>query len=260
MGTVIAKSRFRNANCASFNGSDEYAHVDDPSFKANTQGAFSFWYRPTTVLASTSLETIIGYGVRSAGNDSMLTFRQRYNGSASIGATWRNQPIPDINERMANAGTTNFVYGQYIFTSGAWRHVVWQSNGSAYSLYIDGTLITVANWAGSAANNGNWFGDMSGTNHRLAFGGHFQGNAPLQYNDCRLDECAYFNRPLTGAEVTWLYNSGTRRNILRGGFGADLISWWRFGDSRDTGGTIYDEVGSNNLTTVNMDSGNYVAP
>lgn len=261
MGTIIG-SVFRDSLCAEFNNgvSNEYAYVDDPSFKTDTQGAFSFWYRPIAVLSASGLETVIGYGVRSGSNDSMLTFRQRYNGSASIAPAWRNQPIPDINERMANAGTTNLVYGQYIFSAATWRHVVWQSNGSAYALYIDGALITVALWAGSAANTGNWLGDMSGTQHRLAFGAHFQSNAPLQYNDCRQNEIAYFNRALTGTEVTWLYNGGVPRNPRRGGFGTDLKSWWRMGDSPDTGSTLYDQVGSNNLTLVNMDASNYVAP
>lgn len=258
MGTLIG-SRLGDTTAMNFNGTDEYAYVDNPSFKADLQGAFSIWYRPSTVLAASGLETIIGYGVRSAGNDSMLTLRQRYNGSASIAATWRNKPIPDINERMTHAGTTNLVHGQHIFSSGAWRHIVWQSNGSAYALYIDGALVTLALWGGSAANTGNWLGDMSGTDHRLAFGAHFQSNAPLQYNDCRLNECAYFNRPLTPTEITWLYNGGTPRNPRRGGFGSDLKSWWRFGGASDDGSGVYDRIGSNHLTLVNMDASNYGA-
>lgn len=259
MGRIaVTRSQFIDALCADFNGTDEYAWINDPSFKADTQGCFAFWYRPTTVLAASGFETVIGYGVRSAGNDSMLTFRQRYNGSTSIAATWRNRPIPDINERMTHGGTTNLVYGQHIFSAGAWRHVVWQSNGSAYALYIDGSLVTVAAWS-STTNTGNWLGDMSGTNHRLAFGAHFQANAPLQYNDCRLNECIYLSRPLTGSEVTELYNSGVTRNVRRVSFAADIVSWWRFGDSRDDATTIYDEIGSNHLTTTNMDLSNYVA-
>ena len=78
--------------------------------------------------------------------------------------------------------------------------------------------------------------------------------------DQRIDECIYVNRPLTSTEIAALYNGGVPRNPHRVGLGADLKSWWRFGDSRDTGSTIFDEIGSNNLTTVNMDASNYGTP
>lgn len=63
------------------------------------------------------------------------------------------------------------------------------------------------------------------------------------------------------AFVAWRWHADrVTRNPHRVGFGADLISWWRFGDSRDSATTIYDEIGSNHLTLVNMDASNYVAP
>lgn len=58
-------------------------------------------------------------------------------------------------------------------------------------------------------------------------------------------------------EVTWLYNGGTRRNPHRYPLGH---TWYRMGESRDNATTIYDEIGSNNLTLVNMDASNYVTP
>ena len=259
MGTVIAKSRFRDALCASFNGTDEYCYVNNPSFKSDTQGAFAFWYRPTTVLSAAGFRGVIGYGVLSGSNNSQLSLLQRYNGGASINATYRNKPIPDILCVPTNAGTAARAYGNHIFVSGDWVHWVFQSNGSSWTHYINGVSVGGTAWSG-ASNTGDWLGDISGSDHRLSFGSQFVSNAPSGYSDQRQNEAIYVNRPLTGAEVTWLYNGGVPRNPLRGGFGADLKSWWRFGDSRDDATTIYDEVGSNNLTLVNMDASNYVAP
>lgn len=259
MGTIRG-SVFRDAFAANFNGTDEYAYVDDPTFKANTQGCFAFWYRPATVLSASGVRSVLSFGTTSGANNSRVGLIQRYNGSAFINATYRRQPIPDVTCRITHNGTVNSGYGNHIFTAATTVLWIWQSNGTAWQHGINGSLITTTAWQSGGTNTGDWLGDMSGTNHRLAFGTLWEANAASLYSNHRHNECIYINRPLTAGEVTELYHAGVTRNPNRFSFRSDIQSWWRFGDSRDTGSTIYDEIGSNNLTTVNMDATNYGTP
>lgn len=259
MGRIaVTRSQFLDANCAEFNNgvSNEYAYCDSPSFSADTQGAISIWYRPLSVLGTTGYRGLWGYGVQGASN-AMLTCGQRWANSATITATYRSQPIPDIVGRTANGAGTARAYGNHIISANAWMHLVVQSNGTAWSYFVNGSAAGGTAWNGES-NTGDWLGDISGAT-RFVLGGQWISNALASPGDSRLNEACYFSRALTSDEVSWLYNGGAARNPLRGGFGTDLKSWWRCGDSRDTGATIYDEVGSNHLSTVNMTAGNYVS-
>lgn len=249
---MIIGSVFRDAYAANFNGSDEYAYIADPSFKSNTQGCFALRVRMATLLGSNGFKNMIGYGTTSGSNDSMFGLRQ------FRGANTSNQNRMGYVARLTNGGTSNSLFGGTSLSATTTYSMVMQSNDSTVSMYLNGSAETLT--AGSGSNNGSWMGDISGTNHRLSFGSAWVSNAASAYNDCRLNECIYLARPLTGSEITEWHNSGTTRNPHRMSFAADIVSWWRFGDSRDTGSTIYDEIGSNHLTTVNMDSSNYGTP
>lgn len=257
MTAIISSSRYKTLKGAQFNGTDEYAYIDNPSFKSDTQGCFIIWYRPTTVLSTITTGGVIGYGVKDGSNDSSWALCQRYNNSGTINATYRSQPIPDAFSRKTNAGTVSRAYGNHIFVAGT--RVLWviNSNGSAWQHGINGSLITTAGWAGNA-NSGDWLGDISGSDHRLTFGSFFQSNAPTLYNDNISDEVMYMSRPITSGELTELYNSGTNKSVRSLSFRADIVSYWRMGDRDD--GQIRDRIGSNHLTLVNMDNTNFVTP
>ena len=253
----IIGSKLVSLKATQFNGVDEYAYIDNPSFKTDTQGACAFWMKLPSVLASTGSLGILAYGAYEAGNNAGITLFQRYNGDTTINATYRNKPILDIFTRETHNGTIYRAYGNHILTTSTWAHVVVQSNGSSYSYYVNGVNAGGTSWFGSA-NNGAWLGDISGSIHRLSIAARPFENSIISHCPQTIDELLYFNRPLTSGESTWLYNGGTPRNPLRGGFGSDLKSFWRMGESRDSATTIYDEIGSNNLTLVNMDASNYV--
>lgn len=259
MGSLIG-STFRDTLAAQFNGVDEYMYVDNPTFKANNTGAFAFWYRPDYVLGVNGNELCIGYGVKDAGNNSLWWNGIRRSTSATLAAPYRNVTIPEAVGRATNGGAVERAYGQHVFVATTWVHWVVQSDGSAITHYINGSSVGGFGWNGDP-NNGIWLGDVSGADHRLAFGTGFASNAPAGYNGGRQNECIYVSRPLTTTEITALYNAGTPRNPHRvTSLGSDLKSWWRFGDSRDDATTVYDEIGSNDLTLVNMDAANYVTP
>jgi hypothetical protein len=253
---IIVGSQFQDRKATDFNGVDQYAFCDNPSFKSNTQGAFLFRYRPSSLLAADGIKGIMSMGVLDAGNNSSFRILQRYSGSTSIDPTWRSRPIPDVACRSANGGSSSSAYGQHIFSNATWVNWVVQSNGTAYQHSIDGNLITSAGWLG--ANNGDWLGDVSGSNHRFAIAVQFQSNSPQNFSDHRHNEILYVSRPLTALEVAEWHNGGTPSNAHRLSFRPDIVSWWRMGESRDNGTTIFDEIGSNNLTLVNMSAANYL--
>jgi hypothetical protein len=260
MGTLIG-STFLDSFCADFNGIDEYVYVDDPSFKADNAGAFSLWYQPTTVLAAAGVESFVGYGVQSGANNSVFEFSIRRNVTLGTGT------FLEVLQRLTNAGTLRIYIGTTALSAGTWYHLVFQSDGTTTQVYINGVLETLILRSGSVGNtsnttnNGEWLGDISGANHRMTFGARFFTNAPSSYNDNRTNECIYLSRVLTSGEITDLYNGGVPNNPYRVlGSDPDWKSWWRFGDSRDDATTIYDEIGSNDLTLVNMNTSNYVTP
>lgn len=257
MAIISSSARFSDTKGTQFNGTDEYAYVDNPSFKSDAQGCFIIWYRPTTVLSTITTEGVIGYGVKDVSNDSSWALCQRYNNSGTINVTYRSKPIPDAFSRKTNGGTISRAYGNHIFVAGT--RVLWviNSNGSTWQHGINGSLITTSAWNG-LLNSGDWLGDISGSDHRLVFGGFFQSNALTFPNDNISDEVMYMSRPITSGELTELYNSGVSKSVRSLSFRADIVSYWRMGDRDD--GQIRDRIGSNHLTLVNMDNTNFVTP
>jgi hypothetical protein len=259
MGSLIAPSSFLNQKCADFNGTNEYMYRNDPSFKADTAGAWSFWVKLDAVFAVNDVDIIIGYGVRSGANNSQFFFGPRRNVNTGT-STYMS-----IFHRATNGGTIDGFSGTTTaLTAGAWTHVVVQSNGTAWSMWINGVSQTMTQWNGTGSNNGNWYGDVSGTDHRMTIGVQYLSNAiGANFYAGLLDEVTYLSgRVFTSGEVASLYNSGTRTNPRKlASIQADLETWYRMGDSRDSATTVFDELsGANDLTLVNMDASNYVSP
>lgn len=249
MGTIVG-SAFLDALAANFNGSDEYAYCDDPSFAGDTAGSFLGWVRLATLLGANGNKGILGMGMNSGADNSFVACRQ-----ARTAGTSNQNRIQSIN-RITHAGTITAPVGDTVLTAPTLYHVAFMSNGSAYSMSLNGVPQSI-----TGTNNGNWFGDLPAGSKRFTVGGLWASNAVNTYNDCRMNEWLYVGgRALTGSEVAEHYNAGVPKNPHRLSFAADVDSWWRFGDSRDDATTIYDEIGSNNLTLVNMNAGNYVAP
>jgi hypothetical protein len=252
IGTV---GRIVDLKAAQFNGTDEYAYVDNPSFKADTIGAFSLWFRAATLLGANGAKTILGYGVKDAGNNAQWNLRQRRSAVTS------NQNRFSVVARPTHNGTVSTVNGGTSMAATTWYHVVFQSNGTGWNVYVNGVAETLSVEGGS--DTGDWLGDLSGSDHRLSFAANFIANASSGYNDCRQNEIGYVSgRVLTAGEITSLYNSGTPLGYRRtkAAIGTDLVSHWSMGDRGDSATTIVDRIGSNHLTLVNMDASNYVTP
>jgi len=252
MGSLIGSS-FRNALAMRLNGTTQYGYRDDPSFKANAAGAFSLWLRPTTVLTSNRRKGIIGMGPNDAANNSFFWLSQRYQ--SNITPTQRL----DITTRATHGGNAHFQLGSTSLVAGSLYHIVGQSNGSTTSIYVNGVAETITSYLNNfvdppnaSYNNGQWLGSISGANKRLTFGCEWFTNAILNPGDENIDEVNYFDRALTGAEITALYNGGVPNNPYSiPSLLPNWKTWLRCGDSRDTNAILYDEIGTNNITLVN---------
>ena len=82
----------------------------------------------------------------------------------------------------------------------AWCHLVVTVEGTTLKQYLNGALVATHTSIGD-----------SSTTEDLLFGNNF---ASSEAADCRLDNMALYDRVLTAAEVTQLYNGGRSFNLL----------------------------------------------
>ena len=244
MGSLIGSS-FRNALAMRLNGTTQYGWVDNPTFKGNTTGCFSFWFKLDALFGSNNVDTLFSMGVNDGANDSTIIIGPRRLTATGSG-TYMN-----IVTRTTNGGTNNGVIGTTTpLVAGAWMYCEVESNGTAWAMRINNVTQTLTAFSGS--NTGDWLGDISGSDHKLVIGNNYNTNAlGTSWYAGVLDEICYINRTLTGPESTLLYNAGVPRNPYRAQFGSAWKSWWRCGDSRDTNAILYDEIGTNNIALVN---------
>ena len=140
-----------------------------------------------------------------------------------------------------------------LYIADTWRHIVLTYSGSnlatGFNCYFDGLVVTrVVAAAGPISGVLNSWGNFT-------VGARENALKPAKGN---FDELAIYNKELTADEVQEIYNSGTPCKLDGLTTGPNLISWWRLGDN-DTNTTMYDTIGSNDLTNINIDSSNYQA-
>ena len=127
-----------------------------------------------------------------------------------------------------------------------WHNIVgtWDSGADEIKIYIDGTLKQTTSSLGTFA--GGLTASSIGNN--AAGGGYFKGN---------IDEVSLWDKTLSAAEVTAIYNDGYPFSVIAD---SGLIGWWRMGDDVTSFPTIPDESSnSNNGTATNMAEADIVA-
>ena len=126
-----------------------------------------------------------------------------------------------------------------------WQHVCGTYNGNrgptGIKLYLNGTLQS------STGLSPGSYSAMSNSSADLVIGRRWSG-LTTNVTEGFIDEIAAFNKELSAAEVTELYNQAQALDLNTFSAKGDLVSWWRMGDSR-TGAspnyTIPDQIGSN---------------
>jgi len=129
-----------------------------------------------------------------------------------------------------------------------WYHIVCVNDGtnttSAITIYRN-----ASNQTGTAA------GGVVSTSidyDRLLISGVFGGGT--QKMNGYIDEVSIWNKALSGAEITELYNSGEPNNLLTHSANANLVGWWSDESTWDgSNHTWVDKILSNDLLSANME-------
>lgn len=128
------------------------------------------------------------------------------------------------------------------FPKGEWVHVVGTYDGSntaaGMKIYYDGVLQALSTGGGGTYNG------MQLTTSNLDI-----GNGGGNSYSGQLDEVSMFDKELTQAEVTELYNLGNPSDLSTATPNANMIGWWRMGDGA-TFPTIPDDSTNNNAGTM----------
>jgi len=199
---------FQNNFTAALDGTNDFLSIPtstDFDFGAG-DFSFTFWMRIT------SRESFGGLFTRAS------TYRLKFQGSDSV-----------MNLAMTGGEQAGIIsHGSSLL--GAWHHIMIVRSGSGLTGYVDGSLSaskTLTTQTMSSTGNALVWGDNLGQ----AVGG-------------QLDEISIFDRALSSAERTEIYNNGASFDIESAYTGADApLAFYRCGDDdddTDSGGSSVD--------------------
>ena len=130
--------------------------------------------------------------------------------------------------------STNAIVGD-----GTWHHVAVVSNGSAISMYIDGVAETVAVAGGS--NNGDWFGDMTGSKlDDVTIGCKIDNGGAGSFFDGCIADVRYYSDAITATEVATLASKINAETSTID----NLQHWWKLNSTTIDASNLGEDYGS----------------
>lgn len=228
----IVPPPFSNLKSVLFGGTDEFVVVGGVgNFERTTAFSISCWFKTSSAAA----EFIIS---RQA-NSGLFAGWNIFIEAGKIKTALIN-----------NNGTSNriFIQTNSTFNDSNWHHLVMtydgSSNTSGLFLYLDGSLaaITVITNSLSASI-------LTSANFQIS--GRDGANVVLNGS---VDETAIYDKDLSAAEVTEIYNLGIPKDLKSLTTSANILNWWRMGDG-DIFPTLLDNITTDDATMVNMESG-----
>ncbi|GEM_PF-1427023 len=219
-----------------FNGSGQY--VRTASLPAMSAYTFSAWAKKTGAGDQDPRGMIMGYSASSGNNYIDIC----WNSSGS-------HPLFSISTNTV--GQTTVYSGGNCAATGVWAHYVATYDGSFARLYMNGQLIAGPTAiTGTVASGALDIGQLYGGSY------YFKGI---------IDDARVYNRALSAAEITQLYNFGKAKVDVASGpatsSGSGLVGYWTF-DGKDTvwtsatAATTLDKSGNGNTGTLtNMNQG-----
>ena len=215
----------RVGQALSFDGTNDYVNAGDAASIWNTDMTMSFWIKPSVAVASGLMYKGTTYAV--ANQDYYLY----WSGTTQV-------------QFVSSNGTTqtyaNFTNANLIVT-GQWKYVVFVKTGTTGQFY----------------SNGIYLGQITGLTSNVQ-----DSAAPLimgrdfitginEFNGI-LDDVRIYNRALSAAEITNLYQSGSAKlntsqnsKVTNG-----LVGLWSFNGPDMSGNTAYDRSTSGNNGTL----------
>lgn len=240
---AIASARFLDEKAVKFNGTNQLLTIPDHPYMADTQGAWSFWFKLDTLLSAPGFKMLVSADMVSGGNK-VINIGLRRNAALGSG-TFVDITIANPTIR-AGSGTAVPI------TAGTTYHVVY---GSDANLYINGVLVTLVSWFYPLPPAGTWYSSLvGGTGRNIAVAGNYRPPTSVNWADVAINDMVYYNAPLTAGEVTEVYAAGKRTNPNRwtATLRAKIKSFYPFETS------LNDKIGAQNWTAIG--SPTYVTP
>jgi hypothetical protein len=214
--------------------------VDDGGLCYSFSGSTSSYL---SVASAMPVWTGIGFWMKTSTTGSLQVMIDGYDPSSDRGllvAVDTNGSV-GIDGRNGAGTYRSSGYSTQSMTDGQWHFVFGQYNGTKLQIYVDGTLRSEAAFASGFT-----------TRSDLNIGGFSNSGVPssLTYTG-KLDEVTFWNRPLSAAEVTTLYNNGTRQAVYAGTHTNKSVQNAVFGLNANRDFIAKDQVGNRDGTLVN---------
>ena len=225
---ILQPSRRINENIIALDGTDDRIMVStEPEFTFNDGTndlpfSISAWIYVVDV--SVSNGTIVGkFTFSSTGNEWM--FKQEYG----------KLHFYMYDNTLSGTGDQKRIIASSITLSdNTWHHVVVTCAGGndspGYTLYTDG-----ASHSGTQQFVNNYVRTRF-TDAPLTIGAADLGSGNRIFED-RLGDVVIFNKELSSAEVTELYNNGSVKDMRNFSAYDSILSWWKMGDDLDSTAT-----------------------
>lgn len=165
---------------------------------------------------------------------------------------------------IKQGGVSNSTTFNFSRTVGQWDMLtfVWDNSSTQATVYRNGVaIISPQTWTNINMNN---YDTTQGGNPSLGGGGRFFFGSAANYStragsiiDGEIAQVAFFDAALGSTQIASMYNQGERADLSSE---SDIVNYWRYGNGTENGagGTIYDMVGSDDLT--NQDSSYLLYP
>lgn len=136
--------------------------------------------------------------------DQILTRDYADSGNANTRAYQFRLDTTDVAQFVPfNASSVGVITGSTTISSGTWYHIVGTWDGTTINLYVNGTSdATGVSFSGTLRSGG-------ANNTYIGADQNGGAGAPANFFDGAIDEVGIWNRALTGAEITQLYNGGS---------------------------------------------------
>lgn len=235
--TYFPVASFINQISTDFDGINDYVRIPDHaslSFERTQAFSISYWFKTN----STSLMFAVSKVDASANVRGYGTFI--FSGQVAF--------------IIQNTVGTNRAYitSNTAYNDSDWHHACLTYSGnsavSGMKIYIDGAQVATTTVSNTLSATIVHSGD-SMIGNRGALDAPFLG---------KLDEVSIWNKELSVAEVTSIYNGGTPNDLSEHSAEVALLAWWRMGDG-DVFNTIVDaSLNGHNGTMTGMDSNDFV--
>lgn len=228
--TLFSVLPFANIFSVLFDGVDEYVNIGNITaldFDFDDPFSYSLWSKSTDS-GGKFIEKKDGNGTKwetTGMGDFKFTLKDSTNDEIKVKATVKPTELED----------------------GEWHHYVvtydGSNLGSGITMYIDGSSIALT------IEKDEGLIDLSNSGS-FNIGADSNGNGNVEGN---LDEVSVWDKELSAAEITEIYNSGIPDDLDEHSAETNLVSWWRMGDG-DSFPTLNDVKGGHDGVMVNMEN------